>query len=137
LNLYFLVRRRKMVNLIEVFKILYSIEKHWWIINNKSAWRDCKLFKSYSKTLRRRKCFSQRVISNWNSLPQHVVEPQHVVDSNLLNFLKKHLHHHIDTLDGEDMDNKSWTAYISQLWWWWWHCILNYTNDWRLCFAIH
>jgi len=64
---------------MEVLKILNHLENiDEEILFNRSSTNLCghdsKLFKSYSKTLRRKNFFSQRVISNWNSLPQHVVD---------------------------------------------------------------
>jgi len=106
LILYSLVLRRKRGDLIEVFKILNNLEnmikKSYSIDLQQQICAD--MIVSCSKVIPRScvaETFSQRVINNWNSLPQHVV------DLISLNVFQKRLDHHIDTSDCEDMGNKS------------------------------
>ena len=107
LQLYSLVRRKKRGDLIEVFKILNKLEdtdeEIFFERSSTMSLRghSLKLFKSFSKKLCRKNFFSQRVINDWNSLPQHVI------DSNSLNVFKNRLDLVMDKDDRTDMGNKS------------------------------
>jgi len=79
LNLYSLYCRRQRGDLIEVYKILndlYYVNQHdFFTVDNSSTTRghSKKLFKPRAITTTRLHFFSYRVISSWNSLPQHVI----------------------------------------------------------------
>jgi len=73
------------------------------------------------------KFFSQRVIKNWNNLPQHVVNSDSLIAiKNTLINISTHWTVKIWAI------KQSWTAYSSTLqWWWWWsmHIHLKHLQD--------
>ena len=79
LNLYSLAYRRRRGDLIQVFKLMHSIDNvdysYLFEINNTTTrGHKLKLKKQFCKTNCRKYSFSQRVINDWNSLPQSVVQ---------------------------------------------------------------
>ena len=79
LNIPSLYYRRRRGDMIQVYKILYNIDrinsnKFFQVIANRSTrGHHLKLFKPFSSKDCRRKFFSQRVVEDWNSLPAEVV----------------------------------------------------------------
>ena len=79
-----LSERRIRGDLIEVFKILKGLSKvdysTWFKLsdNNRTRGHDYRLVKSRSRLDIRKHFFSQRVVNEWNSLPNEVVEAETV-----------------------------------------------------------
>ena len=87
LNLYSLAHRRRMGDLMQVFKLMHSIDNvdytysysYLFEINNTTTrGHRLKLKKQFCKTNCRKYSFSQRVINYWNSLPQTVVQTRNL-----------------------------------------------------------
>ena len=80
LGLYSLERRRKRGDLIETFKILSKLDDtdpDLFFERSRTTHlrgHSMKLFKKRSSTTARRNFFSQRVVDDWNGLPEEVVE---------------------------------------------------------------
>ena len=76
--------RRKRGDMIEVFKFLKGINKsdsgQWFHITNNVRTRGhrLKLVKNRSKLDIRKNFFSQRVVNDWNSLPETVVDAESI-----------------------------------------------------------
>lgn len=105
LNLFSLERRRIRGDLIEAFKILNQFENvepndffRRSMTTNLRGHSD-KLFKSRSVKLCRRNFFSQKIVDNWNSLPQELI------DSTSVDVFKRRLDLYMD--NSKDMGNKS------------------------------
>lgn len=96
LDIQSLERRRVRGDLIETYKVLTgkeSIESAQFFTPAASTHlrgNAMKLFKSRSKLLLRQKNFSQRVVNQWNKLPQHVIQASsvNVFKSRLDKYLK-------------------------------------------------
>ena len=78
LNLPTLSYRRKRGDMIETYKYLnelYNTDHKWLHMDNTSSTRghSKKLNKLRCNTELRRHSFSNRVVNNWNSLPEHVI----------------------------------------------------------------
>ena len=76
--------RRIRGDMIEVFKILKGINKNdsgsWFqlVNNNRTRGHSLKIAKKRSRLDIRKNSFSQRVINDWNSLPEEVIEASSV-----------------------------------------------------------
>ena len=93
-NLPRLEDRRKRGDLIETFKIMKGFEKvpkerFFQRGSNQCRGHSEKLFKERPNSRQRQKIFSQRVISEWNALPQRVV------DSKTIDQFKNRLDEHL------------------------------------------
>ena len=102
--IYSLERQRLRGDLIETFKILTGREhvnysKFFELADVISGLRghSLKLFKPRCRTTVRQNFFSLRIASEWNKLPQDIVEAQSIITSK--NRLDRHLH---------DMGIQSW-----------------------------
>lgn len=94
LNLPSLSYRRNRMDLIMTYKILNEnvlIDKDYFFTMNTSHTRSngFKIYKKYNRTSARRFTFSQRIINDWNSLPNDVVTSPNVLTfkSKLDNFM--------------------------------------------------
>jgi hypothetical protein len=92
-----LQQRRKRGDLIETFKILTGKEGvnsndffQMAEVNRNLRGHSLKLFKQRSRTSLRQHVFSARVVDEWNSLPQHVVESKSI--NQFKNRLDRHWH---------------------------------------------
>ena len=71
--------RRKRADLIQTYKLIKGIDKTSYnffsfIEQSKTRGHKCKLFKHRSRTNDRRMCYNQRVVNDWNGLPQTIIE---------------------------------------------------------------
>ena len=83
LGLYSMEYRRKRGDMIQVFKILNSIDRvdpnYFFKINERSSRKNSKkLFKPRHNKDVRGNSFSHRVIDDWNSLPENVTKAETV-----------------------------------------------------------
>ena len=79
LNLFSLKKRRLRGDLIEVFKIMKGLSKWDHSLKLKSAMHNIrghsmKLDKQFNRTDIRKHFFTQRVVDEWNKLPQKAIE---------------------------------------------------------------
>jgi len=99
LGLFSLRRRRKRGDLIETFKIMNQMEnldsKTFFIRSSTNQLRghSFKIYKQKATSMCRRNFFSQRVVNDWNSLPQDVVE------ASSLEVFKKRLDSYMNTME--------------------------------------
>ena len=84
LNLPSLSYRRNRMDLIMTYKILHedvAVDKDYFFTMNSSHTRSngLKIYKKYNRTTTRHFTFSQRIINDWNSLPNDVVTSPNVL----------------------------------------------------------
>jgi ribonuclease P/MRP protein subunit RPP40 len=96
LKLTTLEARRKRGDLIECFKIMkgfYNLDKHkFWnpASTTNTRGHDCKIFKPQARVNSVKSFFTHRVVDEWNSLPQDVV------DANSVNSFKNRLDKYVN-----------------------------------------
>ena len=77
-NLMTLEMRRRRYDLIETFKIIKEIyavdkEKFFKMRNNQTRGHNQKIYKQHSRLNLRKYFFTQRVVNDWNQLPEEAV----------------------------------------------------------------
>ena len=78
LNLPSLEHRRRVADMVQVYKIIYDLERiekeHFFTYSQTMArGHSKKLFKPRARLNLRKNSFSHRVIKDWNSLPEYVI----------------------------------------------------------------
>jgi len=104
LHLPSLTYRRLRGDLIEVFKIFnhYSTDPSELLhlyTQSRTRGHHLKLIKERNKTTIRNNSFSQRIVNNWNSLPQHIISAPSI--NTFKNRLDKYLKNHPSLYDWE------------------------------------
>ena len=76
LNLYSLYCRRQRGDLIEVYKLINHLKKfhrtHFLPVNSATRGHDYRIFKQHCRTTPKLNFFTNRIVNQWNSLPQYV-----------------------------------------------------------------
>ena len=78
LNLYSLYCWRQRGDLIEVYKLINHLNRvspdpFFTLANSVTRGHDYRIFKQHCRTTSRLKFFTNRIVNQWNSLPQHVI----------------------------------------------------------------
>ena len=77
INLYSLYCWRQRGDLIEVYKLINHLNKispdpFFTFVNSTTRGHDYRIFKEHCRTTARLKFFTNRIVNQWNSLPQYV-----------------------------------------------------------------